>query len=286
MGYWGTGLYQNDVSDDVKEVYLRELKNGNDNLKATDIVMNKCSDYIADDEDCICFWLALADTQWNMGRLIPDVKEHALLCLERCFNDTEEECPISKRTLTRLREKLMQPQPPEKHISKQRKYVCPWKIGDVFAFQIGTEEFQRHPLFHHWIVIQKTRAVSWYPHHIIPVITLRYSPDINSPLLNEVSTYPFIPIAKRYEGEDEHGKPIGNFRFDYELGLIMTSKRNMPDSFFYLGELPIQMPKDSYQKDKCKDSGCFYSKWIDIEKRILGRYTDFVAVDRDSFFKF
>ena len=56
-----------------------------------------------------------------------------------------------------------------------------------------------------------------------------------------MSTYPFIPIAKRYEKEDEHGRPIGDFCFDYELGLIMTSKRSMSDTFFYLGELPVQM---------------------------------------------
>lgn len=65
-----------------------------------------------------------------------------------------------------------------------------------------------------------------------------------------MSTYPFIPIAKRYEKEDEHGRPIGDFCFDYELGLIMTSKRNMSDTFFYLGELPVQMPKGAYQKEK------------------------------------
>lgn len=281
MGYWGTGLYQNDVSDDVKETYLRALKDGNDNLTATKKIIGQCSDYIADDEDSICFWLSLADTQWNMGRLLPDVKQHAMLCLERCLNDTGEECPISKKTLTRLKEKLLQPQPPEKHIPKQRRYVCPWKIGDVFAFQIGTEKFREHPLFHHWIVIQKIRAVSWYPNHIIPVITVRYTPDINRPLLNEVSTYPFIPIAKRYDKEDAYGKPIGDFRFDYELGLIMTSKRNMPDTFFYLGELPVQMPEGAYQKEKREESGCFHSKWIDIEERLLGRYTQFVEENRD-----
>lgn len=282
MGYWGTGLYQNDVSDDVKEAYLRALKDGNDNLTATKKIMEQCSDYIADEEDSICFWLALADTQWNMGRLLPDVKDHALLCLERCFNDTEEEFPISKRTLTKLKEKLMQPQPPEKRIPKERRYICPWKIGDVFAFQIGTETFREHPLFHHWIVIQKVRAIPWYPHHIIPVITVRYTPDENRPLLHEVSTYPFIPIAKRFEKKDEHGRPIGDFRFDYELGLIMTSKRNMPDTFFYLGKLPVQMPKGAYQKEKCQESGCFHSKWIDIEERLLGRYTDFVETGHDS----
>ena len=45
-----------------------------------------------------------------------------------------------------------------------------------------------------------------------------------------MSTYPFIPIAKRYEKEDEHGRPIGDFCFDYELGLIMTSKMCIRDS--------------------------------------------------------
>lgn len=91
-----------------------------------------------------------------------------------------------------------------------------------------------------------------------------------------MSTYPFIPIAKRYEKKDEHGRPIGDFCFDYELGLIMTSKRNMSDTFFYLGELPVQMPKGAYQKEKCQESGCFHTKWIKIEELFLGKYTKFV----------
>jgi len=276
MGYWGTGLYQNDVSDDVKESYLRALKNGNDNMIATKNIMEQCSDYIADEEDSIYFWLTLADTQWNMGRLLPDVKEHAIFCIERYLNNAKDAYLLSKGILTRLKEKLIQPQPPEKRIPKERRYVCPWKIGDVFAFQIGTEKFQEHPLFRHWIVIQKIRAVPWYPHHIIPVITVRYSPNAERPLLNKVTAYPLIPIAKHYERRNEHGKPIGDFRYDYELGLVMTSKRNMPDTFFYLGELPVQMPKNSYQKEKGKEFECFYSKWTKIEELLLGKYTKFV----------
>ena len=58
--------------------------------------------------------------------------------------------------------------------------------------------------------------------------------------------------------------------------LIMTSKRNMSDTFFYLGELPVQMPKGAYQKEKCQESGCFHTKWIKIEELFLGKYTKFV----------
>ncbi len=106
-------------------------------------------------------------------------------------------------------------------------------------------------------MIQKIKAVPWYPHHIIPVITVRYSPNAECPMLNKVTTYPLIPIAKHYERRDEHGKPIGDFCYDYELGLVMTSKRNMLDTFFYLGELPVQMPENSYQKEEGKESECF-----------------------------
>lgn len=74
MGYWGTGLYQNDVSDDVRETYLRALKDGNRNQEATDLVMEQCKDYLEDEDDCICFWIALADVQWEIGRLLPEVK--------------------------------------------------------------------------------------------------------------------------------------------------------------------------------------------------------------------
>lgn len=276
MGYLGTGLYQNDVSDDVKESYLRALKNGNDNVTATKNIMEQCSDYIADEEDSIYFWLTLADTQWNMVRLLPGVKKHAIFCIERCLNDAEDVYLLSKGTLTRLKEKLMQSQPPEKRIPKERRNVCSWKIGDVFAFQIGTEKFQEHPLFRHCIVIQKIRSVPWYPYHIIPVITVRYSPNAERPLLNKVTECPLIPIAKHYEKRDEHGKPIGDFCYDYELGLVMTSKRNMPDTFFYLGELPVQIPENSYQKEKGKESECFYTKWTKIEELLLGKYTKFV----------
>lgn len=276
MGYWGTGLYQNDVSDDTKETYLRALKDGNRNQEATDLVMKQCADYLEDEDDCICFWIALADVQWEMGRLLPEVKAHALHCLERCSNDAKKTFPLSRRFLTRLKEKLMRPQPPEKHIPKEHRYICPWKIGDVFAFQVGTAAFQEHPLYHHWIVIQKVRAIPWYPHHMIPVITIRYTPDENSPLLQNVSAYPFIPIAKRYEKEDAYGKPIGNFRWDYELGLTVTSKRNMPDTFFHLGELPVQMPENAYPQGRCLESGYFYSSWRDIEELLLGKYDKFV----------
>ncbi|MCD7811271.1 MAG: hypothetical protein LUG91_05395 [Ruminococcus sp.] len=123
MGYWGTGLYQNDVSDEVKESYLRALKNGNDNLTATKNIMEQCSDYIADEEDSIYFWLTLADTQWNMGRLLPDVKEHAIFCIERCLNDAEDAYLLSEGTLTRLKEKTHAAAASGKTYSKRTK-VC------------------------------------------------------------------------------------------------------------------------------------------------------------------
>lgn len=63
--------------------------------------------------------------------------------------------------------------------------------------------------------------------------------------------------------------------------LIMTSKRNMPDTFFYLDELLVQMPKGAYQKEKCQESGFFHTKWINIEKFLLGKYTKFVEKNCD-----
>ncbi len=277
MGHWGSGLYQNDVSSDVRETYLQILKDINNNLKATNIVIDQYSDYISDDEDCIYFWLSLADTQWCIGRLLPNVKEKALYQIEKhlAFDDKKFFCPISKKTLVHLKEKLMQSQPAEKHITKGRRYICTWNVGDIFAFQINNEKYHDHPLFHHWLVIQKTKAVSWYPHHIIPVITVRYSFETSCPSLNSLLTYPFIPISKRYTKRDDHGKPIGDFFYDYQLGLVMTSKRNIPDTFVYLGNAPVTVPQNAYQRTDY-DENYFYSKWLCIEEDILKKYEKFI----------
>ena len=78
MGAWGIGLYQDDVTCDVRSDYVNRLKVGLSNIDATKDLIELNLDFIEDPDDGPLFWLALADTQWKYGRLLPEIKEIAL----------------------------------------------------------------------------------------------------------------------------------------------------------------------------------------------------------------
>ena len=78
MGAWGPKLYQDDVAEDVRDYYKDQLKRGKTNEEVTNELIEDNYDIIQDEDEAPVFWFALADTQWNLGRLLPSVKEKAL----------------------------------------------------------------------------------------------------------------------------------------------------------------------------------------------------------------
>lgn len=82
MGTWGTSLYDNDSTSDIRGNYLDKLKRGKTNEEATKELVDAHMN-IDDAEEEPLFWLALADTQWNYGRLLPKVKEKAMFYLSQ-----------------------------------------------------------------------------------------------------------------------------------------------------------------------------------------------------------
>lgn len=82
MGTWGVGIYQNDISADVKEDYIAKLKSG----KSDEVALKEIlSEYQEDMEDIDCkydFYFGLADTLWKKGRLTEKIKTIALQLIE------------------------------------------------------------------------------------------------------------------------------------------------------------------------------------------------------------
>src|SRR5580698_2882439 len=73
MGTWGVGLFENDTASDVRDAWLKKIREGASGEVATRELLGEWSG--ANDEPL--FWLALADTQWTWGRLEAHVREHA-----------------------------------------------------------------------------------------------------------------------------------------------------------------------------------------------------------------
>jgi len=63
MGAWGTSLYANDTTCDVRDTYMNFLQDQLSNQEAYKKTLEKLSDYILDPDEAPLFWYALTDTQ-------------------------------------------------------------------------------------------------------------------------------------------------------------------------------------------------------------------------------
>ena len=78
MGTWGTGLFDDDLAADVRDDFRELVAEGLTLDKATDHLLREYSGAVLDSDEGPVFWLALADTQWKLGRLDKRVKSEAL----------------------------------------------------------------------------------------------------------------------------------------------------------------------------------------------------------------
>ena len=100
MGTWGTKIYQNDVSDDVKRDYKNKLRAGKSDEDALDEILDEYDYCIDDSDDRYDFWFALADTMWILGRLTNQVKNKALELID--MENKEERWETEKERKARL----------------------------------------------------------------------------------------------------------------------------------------------------------------------------------------
>ena len=120
MGTWGTGLYSVDMACDVREYYMNCLRENMSSDEAEASVAEYYSEELDNREDGPIVVLALAETAWCTGRLSEGLKKAAIgvLDTEECQERWKAERSELKEqsVLSKLREKLMSPQPPEKNI--------------------------------------------------------------------------------------------------------------------------------------------------------------------------
>lgn len=129
MGSWGLTNLQNDIAEDVKSDYISLLQKGKTGEEATKELTLQYEDAIADLDDAPVFWLALADVQWDYGRLEKHVGEKAQYYIKQeltqwntpNYQEAEGESVSREQRcfLVKLQRKLLSEQPNEKRfISK------------------------------------------------------------------------------------------------------------------------------------------------------------------------
>lgn len=295
MGAWGPGLYQNDVSDDVKSIFRDQLHRGKNTEQITRELMESFRHEITDIDDRPNFWLALADTQWDMGRLLPEVKAQAQACLSdgSAFllweKASRREITKRKQVLEKLAEKLNTPQPPEKKVSQYRLYQCPWKEGDVFALPLVSDQAKKLGMTGGWILLEKAGEMIWHPGHRIPVMYAKLHSGSDFPSTTEEferleyikrrsvwidMRMHHIPdpsdqskYANMIRSLDENG-----YLTEYRFGVITTSQRSIPKNLIYIGNFSgAKHPEKEYIREF--EVEISVSFWKELEEKMLECYS-------------
>ena len=296
MGAWGANLYQDDVALDVKDEYKDNLRRGKTNEETMQEIIDKYQELLEDEEDRGVFWLALADTQWNLGRLDEQVKKQALEIIElgidlKRWESNEKLYNKRKEILEKLKEKLLSPQPEEKRMPKYRTYKCEWKNGDVFAYQLKSEYAKEQGLEGRYLIIQKIDEIDWYPCSTIPLVRVKITEDKTIPKtekeideLEYIQTW-FTSYERRFAGfsalrplkDQIKGMSFNTDEYgllpEYMVSIVITSKNMTKGKLTYLGNYINITPPQNEFIPICKDNFPTVL-WKNFEERLIEMYFD------------
>jgi hypothetical protein len=142
MGTSGHRLFDDDFALDVRDAYIEALRDGLDSQQATNSLLGQFAAALEDSDEAAVFWLALAETQWNLGRLIDDVRARAVEAVDTGASTEWGDLQKQRAAeLARIRKKLLSDQPRSKRLPKGMQKV---QSGDVFRFAHSFEGHRVH----------------------------------------------------------------------------------------------------------------------------------------------
>lgn len=146
MGTWGTGLFSDDITADLRGDFRDYIGDGLTAQEATEKLVEEYrpnSDPIDLEPP---FWLALASVQWSLGCLLPDVRKHALYIIEsgadlRRWEDDPQSQKKRAGVLAKLKEQLESPPPAAKKVPRRIREENDWPVGAVFRYRLTSGNY-------------------------------------------------------------------------------------------------------------------------------------------------
>lgn len=268
MGVWGSKLYENDCACDVRDTYREFLQDQSNHHEAYLKAMEQLKAYIGTDEEPI-LWFALADTQWHLGKLMPEVQEKALNWIEKegglsLWTDDGKNGDGWKKTLKKLKLRLESEQPKEK---KFRKLLTnPWNIGDVYAYRFSSERSKESGLYGKYIVFHKIADEPWNNRKIYSRVQIYNKVFPQLPTLEAGTLAEILPI--------DVPNPFPPYEYDHlELNMnaimmVLGSRDYSEKHFTYIGN-----QKDTRNMPRYNHSTSLYF-WKNMEDGWLCSYYD------------
>lgn len=262
-------IFDSDLADEVRNLYIDALRRGKESCDITKQLIFDYEAALLDDDDAPIFWLSLANTQWDMGRLEDTVKHNALVHIEKRLENQESQdnttacTEMTVKALIGFRDKLSSPQPPQKQVKQYRLYHTDWKIGDVFAYRLDCDSTD-YPDYHNmymYFVVKGTDT--WNPGHTIPVVYVYWTISKQLLSLDQIQKKEYLP--QFYKPFVYEHNPVMSKK--YSLALICTSARIIPKKkMTYLGNI------ENIQVIGSEDPSAYHVAWKRFDKYMVENY--------------
>jgi hypothetical protein len=150
MGTWGTGLYSDDTTSEVRDQFRSHLASGLPPTEAEARILARYNSLLDDHQVACLVFFALADVEWRLGCMSDAVRQRALDLLDRngdlehWATEAPRDVPARRRTLNALRERLLSPQPPWKPLQIKKRAdrsQLDLPIGSVLRLNLPEDHF-------------------------------------------------------------------------------------------------------------------------------------------------
>lgn len=144
MGAWGVALFSDDLAADVRDDFRDLIGQGLSSGQAVDRLKLDYAETLDDSDEAPVFWIALAVTQWDLGRVDADTKREALRWIDSGKNLErwpEKQKKKREEVLDKAKQKLLSDPPAAKRVALEKKESNDWDVGEVLGLKLLSEKW-------------------------------------------------------------------------------------------------------------------------------------------------
>lgn len=140
MGAWGVAVFSDDLAADIRGDFRELIGDGLTPSEATDRLKAEYASSLANPDEMPVFWIALALSQWKLGRLEESTKKMALQVIDDGTDlarwDDAKSRVKREAVLAKTRADLLAAPPPAKRVPRTIREANEWQLGETIGFQL------------------------------------------------------------------------------------------------------------------------------------------------------